>query len=367
MATNTKLGKTDGALLDTERHPYTSLVGGLLFLATTTRPDIMHAVTTLTRYMAKPTTSHWEAAKRVVRYLSNKKAHGLIYGATGDGIIGYTDSDYASDITSRRSTTGYVFTINGTAVSWASKLQPTIAVSTTEAEYMAAAAAIKEALWLRVLLKDLDHNITGPMIMYGDNQGAIKLLKNPVIGPRSKHIDVVHHFARERVMRGEIDMCYIPTDKNMADAFTKPLPNLKFAACCSGIGTVSQPRLPAHVLWCTAAAACFKLHSGRRGLQQRWPDLVQGGAAEQPATHMRWHKHGKHQAGTTEALLTCLYGQRHTGLALSGCSVSVPSAARLGLCCTNTPSTCLLQPGGLACARATRCKQTGCQTPFLTA
>lgn len=122
-----------------------------------------------------------------------------------------------------------------------------------------------------------------------------------------------------------------------------------------------------HVLWCTAAAACFKLHSGRRGLQQRWPDLVQGGAAEQPATHMRWHKHGKHQAGTTEALLTCLYGQRHTGLALSGCSVSVPSAARLGLCCTNTPSTCLLQPGGLACARATRCKQTGCQTPFLTA
>jgi hypothetical protein len=248
-------------------------------------------------------------------------------------------------------------------VSLASKLQPTIAVSTTEAEYMAAAAAIKEALWLRVLLKDLDHNITGPMIMYGDNQGAIKLLKNPVIGPRSKHIDVVHHFARERVMRGEIDMCYIPTDKNMADAFTKPLPNLKFAACCSGIGTVSQPRLPAHVLWCTAAAACFKLHSGRRGLQQRWPDLVQGGAAEQPATHMRWHKHGKHQAGTTKALLTCLYGQRHTGLALSGCSASVPSAARLGLCCTNTPSTCLLQPGGLACARATSCKQTGCQTP----
>jgi hypothetical protein len=173
---------------------------------------------------------------RKVCALSDKRAHGLIYGATSNGFMGYTDSNYASDITSRRSTSGYVFTFNGTAVSWASKLRPTIAASTIEAEYMAAAAAIKEALWLRKVCKDLAYDTTVPVTIYGDNQGAIKLLKNPVIGPRSKHIDVMHHFARERVMRGKIEICYIPTEQNVADALTKALPNCKFTACRSNMG-----------------------------------------------------------------------------------------------------------------------------------
>ena len=117
--------------------------------------------------------------------------------------MGYCDSDYAGDLDTRRSTTGYVFIMNGGAITWSSRRQQTVAASTTEAEYMAAAAATKEALWLRKLINDLQKPVSTVTIR-ADNQGAIKLLKNPITSLRSKHIDVIYHFARERVMRKEV-------------------------------------------------------------------------------------------------------------------------------------------------------------------
>jgi hypothetical protein len=174
----------------------------------------------------------------VLRYLVGTANLGITYGA-GDGgaleLQGYSDADYASDTSSRKSTTGYVFILNAGAVSWQSKRQPTVAVSTTEAEYMAAAASIKEALWLRKLLNDLQLG-SGAVNILADNQSAIKLLRNPIMTGRAKHIDVLHHFARERVLRKEVLITYINTNEMLADVLTKVVSVAKHQFCCKGFG-----------------------------------------------------------------------------------------------------------------------------------
>ncbi|KAF8061284.1 Retrovirus-related Pol polyprotein from transposon TNT 1-94 [Scenedesmus sp. PABB004] len=239
VSLGTKLTKDNGDPLDTVAYPYTSLVGALLYLSITVRPDIAFAVSALTRFMSCPTTVHWGVAKGVLRYLAGTTDIGIIYGGIKGSLDlnGMCDSDYAADLDTRRSTTGYVFTLNGGAITWSSKKQQTVAASTTEAEYMAASAAVKEALWLRKLMSDLKVNI-GAIDILSDNQGAIKLPRNPVSSQRSKHIDVAHHFARERVARGEVTFHYVPTADNIADALTKPLALSKFVACRTGMGMV---------------------------------------------------------------------------------------------------------------------------------
>ena len=142
---------------------------------------------------------------------------------------------YHTNPDTRRSTSGYVFILNGGAISWASRLQPTVAASTTESEYIAAATAIKEGLWLRKLFQDLGLNLD-TINIYADSQTALKLLKNPIVSNRSKHIDVIHHFARERVARNEVTFEYISTDTRVADSLTKAVPTNKFNFCRTGMG-----------------------------------------------------------------------------------------------------------------------------------
>lgn len=226
--------------LDLKLFPYRQLVGSLMHLAVTVRPDISYAVGALARHMAAPTSTHWLAAKGVLRYLAGTLNLGITFGGSADTSLelqGYCDADYAGDTDTRKSTTGYVFLLNSGAVSWQSKRQPTVAASTTEAEYMAAASAIKEALWLRKLLSDLQLG-SGTISIFADNQSAIKLLRNPIITGRAKHIDVMHHFARERVLRKEVKVSYISTDAMLADVFTKVLSIVKHQLCCKGIGMV---------------------------------------------------------------------------------------------------------------------------------
>jgi hypothetical protein len=235
LSPSIKLTKT-GEPLDRDKYGYSELIGSLLYVSVCTRPDIAQAVGALTRYMSQPTVTHWQAAKGVVRYLACTIDYGIMFGIGGNtGLQAFTDADFAGDPDTRRSTTGNIFTLHGGAISWSSRLQKTVAASTTEAEYMASAATVKEALWLRTLLNDFNFKMDAIKI-YADNQAAIHLLKNANASARSKHIDVAHHFARERVMRNEVTFEYLPTHLMIADSMTKAVTESKFLFCRNGMG-----------------------------------------------------------------------------------------------------------------------------------
>ncbi|KAH9790306.1 Integrase catalytic domain-containing protein [Citrus sinensis] len=213
--------------------PYSNAVGSLMYAMVCTRPDISHAVGIVSRYMHNPGKGHWQAVKWILRYIQKTMDVGLLFerdDTLGQGVIGYVDSDYAGDLDKRRSTTGYVFTFAGGPISWKSTLQSTVALSTTEAEYMAITEAVKEAIWLQGLLENL--GLTQEHInVYCDSQSAIHLTKNQVYHARTKHIDVRFHFVREIVDDGKILLQKIKTAENPADMLTKVVMTIKFKHC----------------------------------------------------------------------------------------------------------------------------------------
>ena len=152
---------------------------------------------------------------------------GLKYSDGSPELVGYSDSDWAGDIDTRRSTSGYVFQIGNGTISWSSKKQATVAKSSTEAEYVALSMAAQEAIWLNQLMGDLGQNMDRPITIFEDNQGAMELAKNPKYHNRTKHIDICHHFVRERVMSNDIKVIYCSTKDNIAD-MTKALPKSSF-------------------------------------------------------------------------------------------------------------------------------------------
>ncbi|KAG1665162.1 hypothetical protein FOA52_005543 [Chlamydomonas sp. UWO 241] len=235
ISPTTKLSKSVGELLDEKhRHLFMELLDSLLYLAVCTRPDISQTVGVLARYMSCPTTAHLEAAKQVLRYVSGTRNFGICYGNSGQ-LVGFCDSDYAGDPDTRRSTSGIVFILNGGAVIWCSRVQPTVAASTLEAEYMSASLSAKDALWCRKILPEL--GLSCNMVNINcDNQGALKLISNPIASQRSKHIDVIHHFVRDRVSRREICFHYVASEHNAADILTKPLTLVKFVYCRNLMG-----------------------------------------------------------------------------------------------------------------------------------
>ena len=224
-----------GEPLDTARFTYSSLLGSLLYLSVATRPDIAQAVGALSSFMSAPTVAHWNLLLGVLRYLKATPKLGLTYGGGTLDLFSFCDSDYAGCIDTRRSTTGHASILNGAAVSWQSRRQPTVATSTTEAEYMAAASVTKEVLWLKTLLKDLGVPSKSVHI-WSDNQASLALIKNPILSQRSKHIDVSYHFVRERAESGEVLFEYITTEKMAADCFTKPVPAAKLEFCRRQLG-----------------------------------------------------------------------------------------------------------------------------------
>lgn len=208
--------------------PYMQAVGCLLFAAQITRPDICFAVNMLSRFSENPGKAHWNAVKRVMRYLKGTINKGLIY-YTGkcSEITGYCDADWASDIDSRRSTTGYVFTHQGAAISWGTRRQRTIALSTTEAEFMAIVAAIQESIWLKRLEKELIVNATYPLILFCDNKSAIHVATNNSYSSRTKHVDIKSKFISEAIKNNQIVLKYIETNNMLADILTKGVVALK--------------------------------------------------------------------------------------------------------------------------------------------
>lgn len=207
---------------------YRRLVGSLRYLIHT-RPDLGFSVGVVSRYMESPNESHLKAVKQILRYIKGTMNYGLNYRKGGDGkLVGYSDSSHGMDLDDRKGTTGTVFYFSGSPVTWSSQKQRTVALSSCEAEFMAATSAACQALWLRSLLKDLTGWEIQSVKLLVDNKSAIALMKNPVFHGRSKHIDTKFHFIRDCVEKNLIKVEHVSGEQQKADILTKPLPRVKF-------------------------------------------------------------------------------------------------------------------------------------------
>jgi transposase InsO family protein len=212
-------------LLSTEQATlFRSLVGGLLYISVCTRPDLSYCVSVLARSMAQPHAHALTGAKRVLRYLK-ENPFGIVYRRTAGELVltGYADASYAADVSTRKSTTGWVLVLAGAAVAWKSKLQPVVATSTTEAEYVALCYAALECVALRALLEFLGFPQRQATVFYEDNTAALQLSVNPVAQQATKHIAVRFHKLRELVATRVIDVTYVRTSEQLADILTKAL------------------------------------------------------------------------------------------------------------------------------------------------
>ena len=225
---------------DESERRYRESVGSLVYAMTCSRPDLSWIVTKLSQNLSKPTKTDWMIVKHVLRYVKGTLDFKLTYQKSKNclKIVGFSDSDWGSS-EDRKSTTGYYFTLNEghTAVSWKSKKQRTVALSSREAEYMALTATTQEAIFLSMLSKDFGLLSSDPVCIYGENQGPIALVKNPVSHNGSKHIDIKCHFIREKYSKGLIELVYVPSGNNIADIMTKPATKVKLQAFTKYIET----------------------------------------------------------------------------------------------------------------------------------
>jgi hypothetical protein len=216
---------------------YSDVVGNLMYTMICTRPDLAHVVSVVSKFMHNPGKEHWNAVKWILRYLKGTSHFGLLFNKNSVkeiGVMGFVegfiDSDFAGDLDKRRSISGYVFSLCGSAVSWRASLQFVTALSTTEAEYVSATEGVKEAIWMRGLISKL--GVPQDVIkVYCDSHSAICLTKNDMYQFKTKHIDIKYHFIRDIVAEGKIKVDKIHTEENPANMFTKPLSNTKFKHC----------------------------------------------------------------------------------------------------------------------------------------
>ncbi|XP_075085035.1 secreted RxLR effector protein 161-like [Nicotiana tabacum] len=205
--------------------PYASAIGSLMYAMLCTRPDICFVVGMVSRFQSNRGREHWTAVKHIIKYLKRTRDYMLVYHSGDLAPIGYTDSDFQSDRDSRKSTSGYDFTLGGGAISWRSIKQSCVANSTMEAEYVAASEATKEAVWLRNFLKELNvvSSVQAPIVLYYDNSGAVANSKEPRSHKRSKHIERKYHLIWDITQRGDARVLKIALEDNLADLFTKSL------------------------------------------------------------------------------------------------------------------------------------------------
>ena len=213
----------DRALM--ERIPYASAIGSIMYAMLCTRPDVAFALSVTSKFQANPGESHWEAVKCILKYLRRTKDLFLVYGGEEPKLQGYTDLIFQSDLDDSRSTSGFLFTLNGGAVSWKSSKQPTTADSTIEAKYIAVSDGAKEAVWLKKFITDLGvvPRILDPIPLLCDNNGAIAEAKEPRSHQKSKHILRRFHLIREIITIGDVVVERVPSTENVTDPLTKPL------------------------------------------------------------------------------------------------------------------------------------------------
>ena len=246
-----KRDKSDNEEIETKCR---KAIGCLMYAMLCTRPDLSVSISILSRYQACASEELWQALKRVFRYISGTLDFSLTFNCKvfKHCIEGYADSDWAGDRVDRKSTSGYVFKVLGCTVSWSSKKQLSVALSSTESEYVALSSACSEACWLQRLYEDFDirNDCDGSegdesrrgksVIIYEDNQSAIKVSKNPEQHTRMRHIDVRHHFIREKVSEGTVEVKYLPTHEQVADVLTKPLGWVLFGEFRKHLGVIKM-------------------------------------------------------------------------------------------------------------------------------
>ncbi|XP_074297312.1 secreted RxLR effector protein 161-like [Silene latifolia] len=218
---------------------YASAIGSIMYAILCTCSDVACGLSMTSRYQNNPDESHWTAAKNILKYLKRTKDMFLVCGGDEELVVsGYTDASFQTDRDDSRSQSGYVFLLNGGAVSWKSSKQDTVADSTTKVEYIAASEATKEAVWIRKFVCELGviPRILCLIDVYCDNNGAIAQAKEPRSHQKSKHIERRYHLIRKIIDRCIVKICRVPTDTNVADPLTKPLPQSKHESHRAVIG-----------------------------------------------------------------------------------------------------------------------------------
>ncbi|KAK1667045.1 hypothetical protein QYE76_055204 [Lolium multiflorum] len=280
------LSKTQGPATAEERErmsqiPYASAVGSIMYAMLCTRPDIAHAVSLTSRYQSDPGMEHWTAVKNILKYLKRTKDMFLCYGGDQELIVtSYTDASWNTDPDDSKSQSGYVFILNGAAVSWASSKQCTVAKSSTESEYIAASEASSEAVWMKRFIVELGvvPSALDPFVIYCDNMGAIANAQEPRSHKRLKHIKLRYHSIREYIEDGEVKICKVHTDLNVADPLTKALPRAKHDQHQNAMGVRIKHRSQDSTLLDTSCSGSFtrKNEEFKRDLLDRIQENTEG-------------------------------------------------------------------------------------------
>jgi hypothetical protein len=229
------LSKTQGPATAEDREEmnkitYAYAIGSIMYAMLCTRPDVAHAISLTSRYQSDLGLEHWTAVKNIFKYLRRTKDMFLVYGGEEELIAScYINASFDTDPDDSKSQSGYVFVMNGGAVSWRSSKQSVVARSTTEAEYIAASEAAEEAVWMKEFISELDvvPSALNPMVIYCDNNGAIANTQEPSSHKKFKHVKPRFHSIREHVANGDVKISKVHTDLNVADPLTKALPKAK--------------------------------------------------------------------------------------------------------------------------------------------
>jgi hypothetical protein len=227
MMYNTRLGADEEG--EPCGQPYRELVGSLLYLSVWTRPDIAYTVSQLCRHLDKPKQCHWEAAITLLKYLNHTKSYGLVYECSKNvkcnacDVLMYSDADWARDVVTSKSQSGYCIFVNDMLVAWHSSLQSVVAQSSGESEYVALTTAAKEGMYFYNLLSELKMNIQVPMVIRGDNEASLKMVVNKALSAKVRHIRIRQHYIKQLYDEGLITLRWISTEDMLADIMTKPL------------------------------------------------------------------------------------------------------------------------------------------------
>lgn len=240
LTTTLKLSSNKGTILH-DPGPYRRLLGTLLYL-TMTRPDISYTVQQLSQYVASPRDTHIQATLHLLKYLKGTVTKGLFYPVQPHlKLTGFSNSDWASCLITRKSLTGWCIFLGHLLVSWKTKKQATVSRSSTEAEYGSMASTTCELLWLSYLLKDLHIPVVFPVTLFCDNKSAQQIAANPCFHDRTKHMDIDCHFTRDKVQDGFLETAYIPTHLQLADVMTKALSKLQHSFLVDKLGLAEPP------------------------------------------------------------------------------------------------------------------------------